>query len=281
MTTEQYIAFFITLLLTVAKALAMKPCADRFPARETALFFSFWLFVVNLCLLPLYKDELAHDLLYAFPAFIYAVGKGALFYWYIKTSQQLSRHSGSSRAIVPVIAIGLIAVVNSQFLGEPLSFNQMLSAAVLMVFGLLYYFVGHLRETKSQKDFLLMIGLGTSLAIFDHMGLSQLHWFSFLLVNITVMMLLSFADNIKHYHCYRFLFTNKYLLLAAVLYIGFEVFITSTRVRILPVTVSNIAALMATPMVMLAMTIVWGESSLKKQGFFGLGAFALGALALL
>ncbi len=44
---------------------------------------------------------------------------------------------------------------------------------------------------------------------------------------------------------------------------------------------SNIAVLMSTPIIILLMSWFYAESSLKKQGLFGGGAFVVGLIAFL
>jgi hypothetical protein len=69
--------------------------------------------------------------------------------------------------------------------------------------------------------------------------------------------------------------------MAAFVYVFAEFYLTRVRVSILPITVANIAALMSVPLVMIIMNRFWGESTLKKQIFFGFTAFVLGLIAFI
>lgn len=275
----QYLAFFGLIFFSVVKNITMKTCSVNYPPNHTALFFSFWLFVVNLFLMPLYYNNLFIDIKDNLIYFSFALLKGIGLYLYLIVAQNLNRTTGTSRAIVPVIAIGLIAFVNFFFFQEDLTNNQFISAILISIFGLIYYFKGHLNETSSHKYFIQLLICAIFLSIFDHLALSNIHWYSYLFVNTFVMLGLSFTFN-KEIKEYNFLFKEKALLLSTAAYIGFEILTTSVRVAILPVTMANIAGLMSTPIIMLCMYFIWKESNVKKQLFFGIGSFLICSIAL-
>lgn len=237
------------------------------------------MFLVNIFLFPVYYEKLIIDLNNHFYYFIFAILKGIGLYLYLIVAQNLNKTTGTSRAIVPVIAIGLIAFVNFFFFGENLNNNQLLSAILITIFGIIYYFKGHLNETDSHKYFIQLLGCAIFISIFDHLALSKIHWYSYLLINTFVMLILSFTFN-REIKEYTFLFKEKALLLSTASYIGFEILTTSVRVSVIPVTMANIAGLMSTPIVMLFMYFFWKESSVKKQLFFGLGSFLICSIAL-
>ena len=129
---------------------------------------------------------------------------------------------------------------------------------------------------------MVMLFLAVILSVFDHLGLTALHWFTYLIFSIPIMLLMSiFKTRNDKTITMKFFFDKKILFLAAFVYIVTELALTQIRVTVLPVTVVNIAVLMTLPIVMMLMTVIWKESTLRKQAFFGLSAFAIGLLALL
>jgi hypothetical protein len=280
----QIIAFLAVLVLTVLKAITMKPCANHLPSQHTPLFLSFWVTITLICFLPFYYKELIHDINVNTFALGFAFIKGIFFFEYVNIGQKLSKETGSSRVFMGAVACGIIAFVNVFLFQEELTQYQLISAVLITLLGLIYYFKGHLSETSAgtHKAFLIMLVLAVILSVFDHLGLSNLHWFTFLFFSIPVMLLISFFKNRNDESIsMKFFFDKKILFLAASVYIITEIVLTQIRVTILPVTVVNIAVLMTLPIVMMLMTVIWKESTLKKQAFFGLSAFAIGLLALL
>ena len=277
----QYIVFFSVVFLAVSKAVIMKPCANLYDAGNITLFFSFWLVVTNSLLIPYHYETLIYDLTQNTDNIIFSALKGLFFYFYMVYGNKLAKESGSSRAFIPVIGVGLIAFFNFFLFGETLSTNQLISALLISFWGCFYYFKGHLNETNSQKVFLIFLSLAVLLSCLDHLGNTYLHWFTYLYVSVFIMLIISYFYTKKTVDSYRFIFTEKRLILAAIIYIIFEIFITSIRVNILPVTVINIAVLMSTPIIMIFMKFIYNESSIKKQLFFGAGAFFIGILALI
>ena len=278
MDTIQYITFFALVFLATAKNLAMKPCANLYPPNHTALFFSFWLFVVIVIVSPFYVTEIKNDISNIY--MLGAIAKGLFLYGYVITAQKLAKHTGTSRAFVPVVAVGLIAFINYFLFQEDITQNQLISALLITIFGCFYYLKGHLNETKSHFDFISLIGLAVLLSVIDHVTLQQIHWFSYLFINVIITLLVSLFFN-KKIKSFNFLYKEKKLLLTAIIYIAFEILTTSARVNILPVTTTNIAGLMSTPLVMLGMYLFFNESTMKKQILFGLGAFFIGGFGFI
>jgi drug/metabolite transporter (DMT)-like permease len=274
----QYLTFFGLIFLATVKNLSMKPCANLYPANHTALFFSFWLFIFILFLTPFYINEIKEDL-----SNIYIIGgliKGLFLYGYVVTAQKLAKHTGTSRAFVPVVAVGIVAFINYFMFGEEITQNQLISSIIITFFGFFYYLKGHLNETKSHFDFISLIGFAIVLSVVDHITLKEIHWFPYLLSNVIITLLVSLKFN-KEIKSFKFLISEKRLLLSAIIYIAFEILMTSARVNILPVTTTNIASLMSTPLVMLGMYLFFNESTMKKQIIFGLGAFFIGAIGFI
>ena len=279
----QITAFIAVLVLTVLKAITMKPCADKLPSEYTPMFLSFWTSISILFMLPFYYNELINDINNNINYLLIAFIKGVFFFEYVNIGQKLSKKTGSSRIFMGAVACGLIAFINVLLFNEELTQNQQLSAILITLLGIVYYFKGHLSESSkdSHKAFFIMLILAVILSVLDHVGLTHLHWYTYLLLSIPVMFIFSLfkTRNDKEVNI-KFFFNKKILFLATLVYILTEVILTQVRVTILPVTVVNIAVLMAMPIVMLLMNIIWNESTLKKQLFFGLSAFLIGLLAI-
>jgi hypothetical protein len=274
----QYITFFGLIFLSTAKNISMKPCANIYPANHTALFFSFWLFITTLVFSPFFIEEIKKDIFNIY--ILGAIFKGLFLYSYIVVAQKLVKYSGTSRAFVPVVAVGIVAFINYFLFSEQITSYQLISAVGITLFGVFYYLKGHLNETKSHSHFIGLIFLAILLSVVDHVTLKEIHWFPYLLVNVFITLIVSFSCN-KEIKSFKFIFTEKKLLLATSLYIGFEILMTSSRVSILPVTTTNIAGLMSTPLVMLCMYLFYNESTMKKQIFFGLGACIIGGFGFI
>ena len=277
----QYFIFILVIFAAISKALVMKPCANIYDAGHITLFFSFWLFITNSLLIPYHYETLVNDLINNTTNLSFAFLKGLFFYGYMVYGNKLTKSSGSSRSFIPVIGVGIIAIFNFFLFGEILTQYQLISAILITLWGVFYYFKGHLNETNSQHIFLIFLFFAVILSVFDHLGNSNLHWFTYLYFSILIMLIISFFYTKKSIESYKFIFTEKRLILAAAIYIAYEIFITSIRVNILPVTVINIAGLMSTPLIMLIMQGLYKESTIKKQLFFGLGAFFIGLIALI
>ena len=148
--------------------------------------------------------------------------------------------------------------------------------------GFIYYFKGHLSTTsfEAQKSFIFLLILFSTMSVTDHLGLSALHWFTYLVISVPIVFIITLLDNRKdNVVTWGFFFSNRYLAFAAVMYVVAEFFYTRVRVSLISVTVSNIAILMALPIIMITMTFIWKESTLKKQFTFGLLMMLTGMLS--
>lgn len=278
----QISSFLLIVVLTIFKAVSMKPCADLLPSAYTPMFLSFWTTIVIFIMLPFYYEYIIIDFKENNSSLIFAVIKGLLFYEFVNTGQKLTKKTASSRIFMSSVACGIIAFINVLLFGEILSTNQVISATLITFLGIIYYFKGHLSESDSHRAFLIMLFLAVTLSVLDHLGLSNLHWFTYLFLSIPVMLLMSFykTRNDKEVSI-RFFFNKKILFFATSIYILTEFVLTQVRVSILPVSVVNIAVLVSMPVVMLLMNVYWNESTLKKQLFFGISASLIGLLAII
>jgi hypothetical protein len=282
MDISQFIIFLIIISLSFLKAIAFKKCSNDICPLQITLFLSFILMCSSLILLPTYYENFVRDLEDNREYLLIPIIKGILYFVYLYYSNVLSRYSGSSRAIAPVIGVGLIAFINYFLLGESLNINQLISAILITFLGVFYYFKGHISENLNSKIiFLKFLGLLIILSVLDHWGNSTIHWFSYLLLSTVVVYMMNFIYskdreklNIKE------IFNKKMLLIACLIYVITEVYVTSVRVNEIPVTIVNIAVLMTSPIIMIYMNVTYKESTLKKQLSFGLVAFCIGLFAI-
>jgi hypothetical protein len=284
MDMTQIIAFLIVMLLTVLKAITMKPCADKLPSEYSPMFLSFWTSISLLVMLPFYYESVLLDFKDNAIYLLIALVKGIFFFEYVNIGQKLSKKTASSRIFMGAVACGIIAFINVLLFNEMLTQNQLISSVLISILGVIYYFKGHLSETggSSHKAFITMLFLAVLLSVLDHTGLTNLHWFTYLILSIPVMFVISLFKTRKDKEVnVKFFFNKKILFLAAFVYILMEVVLTQVRVSILPVSVVNIAVLMCMPIVMLLMNIYWNESTIKKQLFFGVSAALIGLLAII
>jgi len=271
----QAIMFLCIIIFSTAKAIAIKPCANMFPANHTTFAFCLFLFVFLTLSLPIHYNTFIYELTNNTIYIAIAILKGASFYAYFTYSQKLTKHSASSRAFVPVIAVGLIAFVNFFIFSEAISSAQLITVILITMLGIAYYFYGHLSETQSQKTFITLLCLAVLLSVIDHIALSNIHWFTYLYVSIFITMIFSIFLNRKNIPVIMRNMTHKKMLIAGTMYMAFEVIITQTRVTILPVTITNVAALMSTPITMITMAYIYNESTMKKQAYFGGAVFLI------
>jgi hypothetical protein len=280
----QIICFIGIILITTLKAISFKPCANHLPSHYTPLFISFWMMLSVVCVFPYFTDTVFKDLGVLSYELLYGVLKGLFFFYYIDYGQKLSKESASSKTFVGAIAIGVMAILGVFILDENLNKYQILSALLIFVLGVLYYFKGHLSETSflSQKSFFIMLILSVIISVVDHLALSVMHWFTYLLLNIPILFLMSYLYTRKKGKILiKFFFSDRRLLIAAFLYVIAEFYFTRVRVSILPITTANIAALMSVPVIMVVMNIFWNESTMKKQLSFGLLAFFIGLVSFI
>lgn len=284
MTSIQIACFLGVLIFSVLKALSMKPCADKLPSEHTPLFMSFWASVAVAALIPFHYDEISKDFYWSNFALLLGILKGLFFFFYVNTSQTLSKEAASSRAFIGAMAAGIIALVNFSFLKEHLTNYQLISALLMTGLGFIYYFKGHISKTSlsSQKSFIFLLMWAVILSVLDHVALSRMYWFTYLIITMPIMLAFSyFMVKNKSEITGKFFINNKYLGLAAIIYVSAELFLTKVRVSIISVTMSNIAVLMAIPIIMVLMSVIWKESTVKKQSIFGFAVFATGLIALI
>lgn len=284
MTSIQIACFLGVMFIAVLKAISMKPCADRLPPTHAPLFLSFWMSITLAGMLPFFYHDIAKDFYWGNYALLYGVLKGIFFFFYVNAGQQLSKETASSRAFLGAMAAGVIALVNVSLFGADLNIYQITSAILMTALGFIYYFKGHLSTTsaESHRSFMTLLFLAVVLSVLDHAALSQLFWLSYLVVNIPIMLVISyFMVKDKNEITPKFFVSNKYLGVAAVIYVFAELFLTKIRVSVISVTVSNIAVLMAIPLIMVIMSIFWGESTIKKQAGFGIMVFLIGMIAFI
>jgi hypothetical protein len=281
----QILCFIGLIFISTLKAFAFKPCAKYLPSHYTPIFISFWMMLSVLLVSPYFFQSLVSDFNKFSYELAYGILKGVFFFQFINYSQKITKETASSKALMGAVSVGITAIINFSFLNEELTKYQFISALLMMILGFVYYFKGHLSETSrsSKKSVFMYIFLGVLLSIFDHLGLSSMHWYTYLFLNILTFFIISMIYCLKYSKdiSIKFFFSNKKLLIAAFVYVIAEFYFTSVRVSVLPVTTSNVAALMAVPVIMVFMSIYWKESTVKKQSFFGIMVFIIGMVSFI
>lgn len=283
MTLYQLIIFFSIIFLSVLKSISFKKCSNEICPFQITLFLSFILMISTFIILPKYIDNFVYDLKNNTLGLLIPVAKGVLFFAYIYFGNVLSKISGSSRIIAPIVGVGLIALINYSLLNENLNNYQITSSILITLLGVIYYLKGHISEVKNAKFiFFKFLSLVVILSVLDHWGNSTIHWYSYLLISTTLLYLMNFFFSKKRIKLtIKDVFNKKILLVSCLIYVFMEIFITSVRVNEIPVTMINIAVLMSSPITMIYMNIFYKESTINKQLFFGLLAFFIGLISLI
>ncbi len=133
----------------------------------------------------------------------------------------------------------------------------------------------------AKKSFLLLLLFSIILSVFDHWGLSNVHWSTFMLVSCITVYLMNYTLRKSEKVEVSKVFNNYALIGLCVYYIAMELFLMNVRVTYISITMLNIATLMSSPLIMIYMNIVYKESTMRKQFIFGVLAAMIGMIALI
>ena len=274
--------FLIAVVANIFKAVIYKKCSNEIKSTNITFMLTFFLMLTSIGFVPIYYEFIVKDIFENYLYVLIPFFKGIFYFYYLNSSNELSKQSGSSRAIVPIIAVGIIALINYSYLDDKLNLNQLISAILITVLGVFYYFYGHIKSNiAAKKSFLLLLLFSVILSVFDHWGLSNVHWSTFMLVSCITVYLMNYTLKKSEKVEISKVFNNYALIGLCTYYIAMELFLMNVRVTYISITMLNIATLMSSPLIMIYMNIVYKESTIRKQFVFGILAAMIGVIALI
>ncbi len=120
--------FLFAFLANIFKAVIYKKCSNEIKSNNITFMLTFFLMLTSIGFIPIYYDIIIQDIFDNSWYVLIPFFKGVFYFYYLNSSNELSKQSGSSRAIIPIIAVGIIALINYSYLEDKLSLNQLVSA---------------------------------------------------------------------------------------------------------------------------------------------------------
>lgn len=278
MTGFQIFIGFLIFASMIARPFLYKPCAKYFPAELSAAFTSAWLVVGLIVTFPIFGDLLLgkfHSIITS-PYLILSLIKGILLWFMIKLQQIINKDSTSSSVFFGFVAMALGSMVNNIFFSEGLSWPQLLCIYALGALGLTFILFGDARRLplKEKIYFVIIILLGASFSVFDHVAIPKIGWYPHLFFSSVFMFIacLIYGISQKDYHN---IFCNKNVVIAGIVYTVSEFLIIYASINLLPVSFVAVFMRIAAPVVMIISALKYKEQTWKNQLFFGILAFAL------
>lgn len=274
-------ALFLLLLfvLTVAHLVSLKYCAGTLDHRAAPLFISGWTLLGLLAVTPFYGHQLLESLphLSASPwLFALLALKGGALYLLLVQSQDLMKLSLSSRHYVTPLAVGFIAICNAT-LGEQLNAAQWFSALALCALAAGFLIFGHAADLGRQGRILYvqLVALSVFIAAINQLGISELDWYTVLLLSNMVLLALSLGLSARNIGIIRQAATHRMAIVAGVLYAATKIVKFYQQVTINPITAVTVTQAMTKPVILILSAVIWQERTLKEQLLWGAAAFAV------
>jgi hypothetical protein len=267
----------LLILFSFLRPVLLRPCAVRFSARTTPAFITMWVMLGIVVMLPWCYPELvaAAPTLVENPlVVVVALIKGVGLWLCIYLEQELRRVSMSSSVFVRPASLGIIALVNAA-LGEQLNVWQWTATTALTLLGFLFMLKGHfITLTLRQKAFYVIVLLLSVVPLTaDQYVLSQINWFTHLVLYTLGMFAMSFAMRTTRAEWMQGV-PNNSAIYAGVVWVVSEVFTLYAMSHVLPVSVAGLCMTLPIPFIMVMSALRWHEQSWKTQAFFGALALA-------
>ena len=269
---------FLILISTTLRPILYKPAAKHFPPELSAAFTSSWLIVGLILTFPifghLYYDNALKITTSAY--LLLAVLKGLLLWFTVKLQQKINKTSTSSSVFFGFISMALGSLINNLFFKEGLALFQVLCICGLGILGLMFVLKGDAKtlSKKGKIDFGIIILVGATFSITDHLAIPQIGWYPYLLFSSLAMFIACLISGISKQD-YHNIFLNKSVAFAGIFYTISEFLIIYASINILPVSFVGVFMRMSAPIVMIISALVYKEQSLKNQLTFGALAMLL------
>ena len=272
MTLFQISIGLLILLTMVLRPFLYKSCVKYFPAELSAAFTSVWLLVGLAISWPFLGHLLTDDFakITTSPYIWLSILKGILLWTMIKFQQVVNKESTSSSVFFGFVAMALGSLVNNLFFKEGLALLQILCICALGLLGIVFILRGDAGRLSltGKIDFVLIILLGASFSVFDHLAIPQVGWYAHVFFSSVFMYLACVVKGISRQD-YRNIFCNYQVVLAGIVYTISEFLIIYASVNLLPVSFVAVFMRMAAPIVMLISAVTYREQSIKNQLTFG------------
>ena len=272
MTLFQISIGLLILLTMVVRPFLYKPCVKYFPAELSAAFTSVWLLVGLAISWPFLGHLLTDDFtkITTSPYIWLSILKGVLLWAMIKFQQVVNKESTSSSVFFGFVAMALGSLVNNLFFKEGLALFQILCICALGLLGIVFILRGDARRMSltGKIDFILIILLGASFSVFDHLAIPQVGWYAHVFFSSVFMYLACVVKGISKQD-YRNIFCNYQVAIAGIVYTISEFLIIYASINLLPVSFVAVFMRMAAPIVMLISAVMYHEQSIKNQLTFG------------
>ncbi len=272
---------FLMLGISVLHPIVYKPIAKKYSADFSCFIIYAWIMAALLLTFPLMWGDFkaALPLLEAYPlAFLAALLKGVVAWYTIKFRQVVNKKSTSSVMFYPYISLALTALVVNVFFGENLNPIYLMSIMALGILGVLFctFGDGGRLSLKWKMYMLWAILLSAACPTIDHIGISKIGWYMYLLISSVASFALSLFGGVTKKDVYL-LFHSKEVSLAGFLNTLLEYIVIASSVSVLPVSISALFRRLAAPIVMVFSAVRYKEKTVRNQLIFGVLAilFAL------
>lgn len=260
---------------------SLKPCANLFPAKSTSVFMGLWFAIGLLVSLPFFGHMLYIDgefFLTAIPAWkiLLSFGKGAILSIGMFLSQKIRKESLSSAAFYAPIALGIAALTNHFFFGEDMKGIQIAAVVGLGILGATFFLYGHAKKLSKTAKICFGLSILTSLYCItsDQVVISASNWYVHVFLYFLGAFLISLTQ-IKEANDIKVFFTNKHTLISGFIIVASELFLLSTMVAVIPVSIAVFFMNLSLPVIMLLSAKRWNENRWQEQLAYGLLAFGL------
>jgi len=272
---------FLMLGISVLHPIVYKPIAQKYNADFSCFIIYSWIMAALVLTFPLMWSDFKASLplLKAYPhIFFVAILKGVVAWYTIKFRQVINKKSTSSIMFLPYVSLALTALLVNLFFGEnlpPICFLAIMALGILGVFFCTIGDGGRL-PFKWKIYMLWTILLFTACPTLDHIGISKIGWYMYLLISSVASFCLSLFGGITKKDVYL-LFHSKEVSFAGFLNTALEFIVIGSSVSVLPVSISALFRRLAAPIVMVYSAVKYKEKTVTNQLVFGILAilFAL------
>ena len=279
MSLFQFVVGLLILIFGSIKPILFKPVAEKYAPNFSSLFVGTWIIGAIVITFPFMRENLydSFELMKLNPySVLAAILKGGFVWGAVWSMQIINKKSTSSSVFFPFISLSLASLTMNLFLNEGLKIVHLVSIVLLGVLGCFYCFFGDAKRMSisEKRMFFIAVIFAGGCSVMDHIGISGIGWYPYLVISNIVMLLFVFKkgvskDDLKN------IFMQKDVAVAGIFNVCYEVLILASMVVIMPVSFVSFFMRLSAPLVMVFSAIKFKEQTIKNQLVFGCLAILL------
>ena len=270
MTLQIVLLGLLMTVLSVGRAFAIKEGMQRgYSANDVTFSSAVILVAVYFLILPLKGFG-------EFPptAMAGCIVKGMFLYFSVKLAALVSKGSNSTGAFMGFIGLGIAALINSELLGENLTWLQLISCVGMGILGLIFFLRGAAKElnAKTKKLAVLFMLSIVGCITTDRFTMQYTGWYEYSFVSNFAFFIITLFTirSVKPLQTFSFPLMWIIGLLVTVrelaIFYGYQ--FTGVSVGAVFINIS-------VPIIMVMSSVIYKERTPKEQLIFGALAFAL------